>query len=477
MSLAPGDRIGGYVVQDLLGEGGMGKVYRGRDTRLQRDVALKILPPDMALDPSRLARFEREAQILASLGHPNIAGILGVEDGPRGQALVLEFVDGRTLAEIIAGGRIPPDEACGIARQIADALEAAHEQGIVHRDLKPANIKVRPDGTVKVLDFGLAKALDPAQGARVDVEDLTRTSPAVTGVGVILGTAAYMSPEQARGKPVDKRADIWAFGCVFYEMLTGVRAFGADTVTDTLAAVVRSEPDWSRLPADVPEGIRKLLGRCLDKDPRKRLRDIGDTRFDLDDASIDSGIAAPSRSPAPRRALALSAFTAAIVIGMIVGVIVWRLRAPANDVVRLSIVPPLDAPLTGSNIAITPDGRAVVYVSGNGAQLSVRALDQSAPSHLANLGQPSYPFVSTDGRQIAFFDGLNALKTVGHRWHRHIRDKPGGRTRDRGVRHGDARLRRRKRRDFPSGGLGRPAEPRRADSDACARLRCPALVS
>ena len=281
MSLAPGIRLGPYEITAQIGAGGMGEVYRARDTKLDRDVALKILPELFASDPDRLMRFEREAKTLASLNHPHIAQIHGFED----RALVMELVEGEDLSQRIARGAIPFDEALPIAKQIAEALEAAHEQGIIHRDLKPANIKVRDDGTVKVLDFGLAKALDPGAGSREPgagsalANSPTITSPAMTMHGMILGTAAYMSPEQARGKAVDKRADIWAFGVVFYEMLTGRRAFEGEDVSSILAAVIQSEPRWDGVPASV----RRLLESCLDKDPKKRLRDIGDVWTLLDD--------------------------------------------------------------------------------------------------------------------------------------------------------------------------------------------------
>src|SRR5213593_1917190 len=256
----------------------MGQVYRARDTRLDRDVAIKILPEAFAHDADRLARFTREAKTLASLNHPNIGAIYGLEESRGISALVMELVEGEDLSQRIARGAIPIDEALPIAKQIADALEAAHEQGIIHRDLKPANIKARADGTVKVLDFGLAKALDPTASAANAMNSPTLSVHA-TQAGLILGTAAYMSPEQARGKAVDKRADVWAFGCVLYEMLTGRRAFEGEDVTDTIAAVVRGEPDWSALPSDIPEQIRLLLKRCLEKDRRARVSDIGVARF------------------------------------------------------------------------------------------------------------------------------------------------------------------------------------------------------
>ena len=285
MNLAPGRRLGPYEIVDAIGAGGMGEVYLATDSRLKRDVAIKILPVDFADDPERLARFQREAELLASLNHPNIAQVYGVEE----RALVMEFVAGEDLAKRIARGPVPIDEALTIAKQIAEALEAAHEQGIVHRDLKPANIKVKDDGTVKVLDFGLAKAVDTVGGpgalrsGATLANSPTITSPAMTIRGVVLGTAPYMSPEQAKGRPVDKRTDIWAYGCVLYEMLTGRRAFDGEDATDAIAAVVTREPDWSLLPAATPPPIHRLLHRCLSKD-RSRLQSAGDARLDIDDA-------------------------------------------------------------------------------------------------------------------------------------------------------------------------------------------------
>ena len=285
MPLTVGARLGPYEILSVLGAGGMGEVYRARDGTLQRDVALKILPDHFALDPERLARFRREAQVLAALNHPNIAAIYGFEESTNIHALVLELVEGPTLADRIAQGPIPVHEVLPIARQIAEALEAAHEQGIVHRDLKPANIKVRADGTAKVLDFGLAKAAQPKGTAgHPDVSaSVTVTSPAMmTGVGVILGTAAYMSPEQAKGREADKRSDIWAFGCVLYEVLTGRRAFDGEDMTEVLGAVVRLEPNWDVLPSGIPVSVRILLQQCLVKDRRKRIADIAAALFVLD---------------------------------------------------------------------------------------------------------------------------------------------------------------------------------------------------
>ena len=291
MPLTAGAHLGPYEILGALGAGGMGEVYRARDTKLNRDVAIKVLPEAFTTDPDRLARFKREAHVLAALNHPNIAAIYGFEESDGVRALVLEFVNGPTLADRIAHGRLPIDEALPIARQIAKALEAAHEQGIVHRDLKPANVKLRDDGAVKVLDFGLAKALEPAAMPNPSVTTSpTITSPALTQFGMILGTAAYMAPEQAKGRAADKRSDVWSFGCVLYEMLTGKRPFDGDDVSDTLAAVLRGEPDWQALPAETPTAIRRLLRRCLEKDRKRRLADAADARLETDDALTSPAI-------------------------------------------------------------------------------------------------------------------------------------------------------------------------------------------
>jgi eukaryotic-like serine/threonine-protein kinase len=306
VSVTPGSRVGAYEIVAAIGAGGMGEVYRARDTKLSRDVALKILPEAFMLDADRIARFRREAQVLAALNHPNIAAIYGFEDSGSAHALVLELVEGPTLADRIAKGPIPLDEDRPIAKQIAEALEAAHEQGIIHRDLKPANIKVRDDGTVKVLDFGLAKLAEPAAATSGVVPSVTAsptiTTPAMmTGVGMILGTAAYMSPEQAKGRPADKRSDIWAFGCVLYEMLTGKRAFEGEDVSDTLAAVLRAEPDWTALAPDVPVAIQTLVRRCLEKDRRTRIADISTARFLMNEPALAVTRLAPVPAPGPVR--------------------------------------------------------------------------------------------------------------------------------------------------------------------------------
>jgi serine/threonine protein kinase len=433
MPLSVGARLGPYEIVAPLGAGGMGEVYRARDTKLNRDVAIKVLPDVFADNPERLARFEREAQVLASLNHPNIAQIYGLEghasapdgasarkqEGREGPlALVMELVEGPTLADMLASDSwrqasgqarspesearsqraIPLDEALPIARQIAEALEVAHEQGIIHRDLKPANIKVRDDGTVKVLDFGLAK-LTQASGSGLQASEAlsqspTITSPAhlrqgyggqsMTGAGVILGTAAYMSPEQAKGREADKRSDVWAFGCVLYEMLTGRRAFDGEDMTDVLGAVVRLEPNWAALPSEVPLPIRALLQGCLVKDRRRRVADISTALFVLDKAAdlVSSAPSVPARTSASitfNRAAAIAMVAAAVA-----GVGVWMVsrRAPeaTSQVARLTVTLPDDQRFGGRQnpaLAISPRGELIAYVatSGGRQQLQVRAID------------------------------------------------------------------------------------------------------
>jgi serine/threonine protein kinase len=406
MSLAPGIRIGAYEVVALIGAGGMGEVYCARDMRLNRDVAIKILPDTFAADAQRVARFQREAQVLASLNHSNIGQIYGLEQVDTHQALVLELVDGPTLANRIAEGPIPINDALPIAKQIAEALEAAHDQGIIHRDLKPANIKLTPDGKVKVLDFGLAKALEKDPASQPSLSDSpTITSPALmTGGGVILGTAAYMSPEQARGRSVDTRTDIWAFGCVLYEMLTGHRAFDGDDVSITLAAVLMKEPDWTRLPARTPRRIRELLGRCLEKESHRRVRHIGIIGWELDQ---------PQEMPAggedliqrPKVRLAWTA-VAAFLVGSIIPATAFLMRGPqaqGGSTTRLEVV---TAPTTEPfSFAISPDGRQLAYVANgpNGSQLWLRSLDKVTSQPLAGTTGATYPFWSPDNRAIGFF--------------------------------------------------------------------------
>jgi Tol biopolymer transport system component len=430
MPIADGTRLGAYTIQAPLGAGGMGEVYRATDTRLKRQVAVKILAASFAGDSDRLARFQREAEVLASLNHPHIATVYGFEDSDGIRALVMELVDGPTLAERIAGGPLPVDEALPIATQIAEALEAAHERGIIHRDLKPANIKVREDGTVKVLDFGLAK-LAEREGAIVAGRDdpaqsPTLTSPAaMTAMGVILGSAAYMSPEQARGRPVDKRTDIWAFGAVLYEMLTGTRAFEGEDVTDTLASVVKSTPNWAALPADVAPAVVTLVQRCLEKDRHKRIGDIAVARFLLaDHAAIDAiPAAAPAVRTPPRQRWrqTLMWSVAALLAGAAIGWFLPR-HAPPVAVMHLQMgVSPADQ-LVGSiasvrpsrtAMAISPDGRTIVFAGTRGAltQLYVRAVDRPDATPLAGTEGASAPFYSPDGAWIGFWVG-NTIKKV-----------------------------------------------------------------
>ena len=416
MALTPRTHIGPYEIVGSLGAGGMGEVYRGRDTRLNRDVALKIVPETFALDADRLARFQREAQVLASLSHPNIAAIYGLEDSAAGKALVLELVEGETLADRIARGPIPLDEALPLARQIAEALESAHEQGVVHRDLKPANIKVRDDGTLKVLDFGLAKMLEneAAAGSSSALSlSPTITTPAMTQVGMILGTAAYMSPEQARGKPADRRSDVWAFGCVLFEMLTGTQAFAGEDVTDVIAAVVRGEPSWQALPADTPAPVRLLLQRCLEKDRRKRIGDISGVLFVLREPSLGVAAAAPVTSalaPAEtgrswkRVAMAAGAL---LLVGAVSAGVGWTLKRTAPpQVSRLVMVTgthQIARAIPGQHIAISPDGSTVLYIAAvDGVPtMFARRIDAFEPVLLAPAALA--PFFRPDGKEVGYY--------------------------------------------------------------------------
>jgi Tol biopolymer transport system component len=416
----PGSFIGPYRVDSLLGVGGMGEVYRAHDPKLNRDVAIKILPAAFANDPDRLARFQREAQVLASLNHPNIAHIHGLEESNGVRALVMELVEGEDLAQLLTRGAIPIDEALPIAKQIAEALEAAHENGIIHRDLKPANIKVRPDGTIKVLDFGLAKAVEAAGTPTASVSmSPTITTPAMTQAGIILGTAAYMSPEQAKGRPADKRADIWAFGCVLYEMLTGQCPFKGEDVSDTLAAVLRGDPDWSALPRETPAGIHRLLRRCLAKDVRRRLPHIGVAQIEIDEALTEPELPGQTFRSGERTSMRLLWVGAGLLL-MAIGALtamILRPRPPAElEVVRFPIVAP-DGATFGSNVvgrgagspapqfAFAPDGRRLAYVmvSTGQPQLWVRRLDSVSPQLLPGTDDASFPFWSPDSRWIGFF--------------------------------------------------------------------------
>ena len=427
MAPGPGTRIGPYELTALLGEGGMGQVYRATDTNLKRQVALKVLPPSVAADAERLARFQREAEVLASLNHPHIAQIHGLEKSSDVTALVMELVEGPALDEMIrrapgsglqATAGLPLPDALAIARQIAEALEAAHEQGIVHRDLKPANIKVRPDGTVKVLDFGLAKALDQASGSGLQAtRDLTHsptiTSPAqMTGAGMILGTAAYMAPEQARGRAVDKRADIWAFGVVLYEMTTGRRLFEGEDVTDIISSVVKIDPDVSLAPRE----LQPLLKKCLQKDPKKRLRDIADWELLVQPASTPVAAAAP---PTRARAWLLAAALGAIVGAAAVGAALWSSWRVPTDVreTRMRAVLPPGLTLNTQRFAVSPDGRRVVFVAGQGtgplvlSGLVVWSMDSLEMQPLPGTERAREPFWSPDGRSVGFVQE-GALKRV-----------------------------------------------------------------
>jgi len=404
-----GKTLGHYQVTSQLGKGGMGEVFQAKDQVLGRDVAIKVLPEEFAKDADRVARFQREAKVLASLNHPNIAAIYGLEESDKTNFLVLELVEGETLADRIKAGPIPVEESLKLALQIAEALEAAHDKGVIHRDLKPANIKVTPEGKIKVLDFGLAKAFAGEQ-EQLNLSNSPTLSNAATQQGVILGTASYMSPEQTRGETVDKRADIWAFGCVLFEILTARSCFPGDTVTDVLAAVVKSEPDWTALPADAPNLVRVLLRRCITKDRKQRLRNIGDVRV-LMEESLSAPASAPALIAHPlwRRA-ALAVAAAAIAGGGIVGTLVWvaaRSIAPsAPKLLRLDITTPPTINPELVSIAISPDGNRVVFAAADSEghiQLWIRALDDVAARTLAGTDNATHPFWSPDSRSVGFF--------------------------------------------------------------------------
>ena len=408
----------------------MGEVYRARDTKLNRDVALKVLPDSFASDPDRLARFTREAQTLASLNHPQIAAIYGIEDTGGVRALVMELVEGEDLSQRIARGAIPLDDALPIAAQIAEALEAAHEQGIIHRDLKPANVKVRDDGTVKVLDFGLAKAMDPTAGATSSASMSPTLSLHMTAAGVILGTAAYMAPEQAKGKSVDRRADVWAFGALLYEMLTGNRAFGGEDISDVLVSVLRDDPDMAALPAVIPERVRQVLRVCLQKDPKKRVRDMSAIRLALEgafDYPTPLPVTRPLPPPAPRATWrrALPWAIAVIVLGALAtGAALWPRPAPPPRVARFIITttpdqPPFRPPLQASGVALSPDGSRLVYrlaqdVNSQTAALYQREIGQLHGTLIPGTeGSVGAFFFSPDGRWIAFSNSSDStLKRI-----------------------------------------------------------------
>ncbi len=417
MSLTSGTRLGPYEIAAALGAGGMGEVYRATDTNLKRSVAIKVLPAAVAGDADRLARFQREAEVLAALNHPNIAAIYGLEKTPDLTALVMELVEGDDLSARISRGALPLSDALPIARQIADALEAAHEHGIIHRDLKPANIKVRADGTVKVLDFGLAKAMgvpgseDPGlHGAGSPSNSPTLTARA-TQMGMIIGTAAYMAPEQAKGRPVDKRADVWAFGVVLYEMLTGRRAFEGEDVSTTLAAVLMRDPDWAALPQDMPVPLQILIRRCMERDPKLRLRDIGEARVLLANPTALSGAPSTASPPAatPPRPRAPWMIAGAALVMALVFLVLWLSGGgpqTTSDRVEALLAPPPGTNI-GAGFALSPDGRRLVVSAASldtgVSSLWLRDLSSGTPQEIAQTEGGIMPFWSSDGTQVAFF--------------------------------------------------------------------------
>ncbi len=446
MSLSSGTKLGPYEITGQLGAGGMGEVYRAHDSKLNRDVAIKVLPEAFAADPQRMARFEREAQVLASLNHTNIAAIYGLEESGQTRALVMELVEGRTLAERIGASARPTSGAMSgsvgaiheltqqeklqIARQVAEALEYAHERGVIHRDLKPANIKITPDGAVKVLDFGLAKAMGPDEISR-DISNSPTLSAAMTQAGFIVGTAAYMSPEQAKAKPVDRRADIWAFGVVLYEMLAGKKAFEGETVSDVLASVIKSDPDWSALPPETPASVQRLIRRCLNKDPKQRLRDIGEARITIEETLSGTGVspvfehgqdahATTAARPAPQRLLPWVVAGVAIV-ALIAVIALWKSSAPALQASPvLSYIPP--PPNTtfryfgfgAGPVVVSPDGKQLAFAATDESgktMLYVRPLDADKATVVAGTEDSASFFWSPDSNSVGFFaDGK--LKTV-----------------------------------------------------------------
>ena len=427
MPLSTGDKLGAYEILAPIGAGGMGEVYQARDTRLRRDVAIKVLPATLAHDPERMARFEREARLLASLDHPNIGVIYGIEENAGTPALILGFIEGPTLAERIAAGPVPLEESIEIARQIAEALEYAHERGVIHRDLKPANVKITPEGSVKVLDFGLAKALTgDGESSSASVANSPTISPTLsmraTQAGIILGTAAYMAPEQAKGKTVDRRADIWAFGVVLFEMLTGEPLFGGETIAEILASAMKEEPKLDRLPTSTPPAIRRLIERCLNKDPRLRLRDIGEARIALQNANnqpeppVIAAAKAPPAGKLPWVAAGVMTALAAVALWS-----PWRTEKPVErPLVRLDVDLGADVSMPvpstgGTEIAISPDGTRLAYISGTPSRLFLRRLDQRAATELAGTEDAAKPFFSPDGLWVGFIAGrkLNKISVDG----------------------------------------------------------------
>ncbi len=411
MTLQPGRQLGPYEILAAVGAGGMGEVYSARDSKLGREVAIKVLPEAFSHDTERLVRFQREARLLASLNHPHIATIYGLEESGDTHYLVMELVPGDTLAERIKrDGAVPVDESLGIATQVAEALEHAHEHGIIHRDLKPANVKLTPEGQVKVLDFGLAKAFSADGSDSPDTFDSnspTLLTGSPTMPGVILGTAAYMSPEQAKGKQVDKRTDIWAFGCVLYELLTGKQTFQGEMVTEILAKILEGEPDWNALPAATPWRVGDLLRRCLQKDKNHRSRDAAEVRLQIEEAQASpaSNILAATVPAVPKWRRAIPVVIAAVAIFILGGIAVWNLRpAPAPpSVTRFALTLPLTERITGTNVgtvALSPDGKILVYAANQ--QLYLRSMDSLEANPIPGTEGAASPFFSPDGQWIAF---------------------------------------------------------------------------
>jgi len=413
-----GKTLSHYKVLEKIGQGGMGEVYRAEDTSLKRDVAIKVLPEQFTKDPQRLARFEREAQLLAQLNHPNIAAIYGFEEADDVRFLAMELVPGETLAERVAKGPVPVEETLEICRQIAEGVEAAHEKGVIHRDLKPANVKVTPEGKIKILDFGLAKAFEDEMPA-ADISQSPTLTEEMTRAGVILGTAAYMSPEQAKGKEVNKQADIFSFGTILYELLTGKRAFQGETITETLAKILEGEPDWKIVPQSVPTRIQELIEDCLEKAPDKRLRDIGNARIQikraLKEPASPTDVASAVQPVQQRWALAVGLVLGAVVAGLAV----WLLIQPSSPEQRLNefiITPPPTAPMQRSfrnELAISPEGRHIVYTgaSQNQSQFYLRSLDDVIVTPISGTEGGQHPFFSPDGQSLAFF-AAGELKKV-----------------------------------------------------------------
>ena len=428
MALSAGTRLGPYEILDAIGAGGMGEVYRARDSRLGRDVALKVLPEAFARDPDRMVRFEREAKVLAALNHPNIASLYGLEESNGARALVMELVEGPTLSARIQQGSLPLAEALPVAKQIAEGLEYAHERSIIHRDLKPSNVKLTPDGQVKILDFGLAKALE-GESTEEELRNSPTLSAAATRAGVLLGTAAYMSPEQARCKRVDRRTDIWAFGCVLYEMLSGLLAFGGETTSDILACVIRAEPDWSSLPASVPSRLRELLRRCFQKDPKQRLQAIGEARVTIEELLAGSPDVTVFTAPTDahlklRERLAWSTAVALLAIAALLLAIGYfsSMPKPAQPVVSQIGAPEntkfVLAGMSAGPPVVSPDGNWLAFAArgADGRQvLWVRSLDGITEQPLAGTEGATFPFWSSDSRSLAFFANgkLNRIDASG----------------------------------------------------------------